>query len=372
MTTEKELITHDPAAFKNDGVGPKTSSAAVAGATEVAPVSIAPKPAVTEAAKDEPVIVATTEEPKPDIDEDAKFLEIYNKKFKTSFKTMEEMEKANEKKPEPVVLTEEQKKEAEQKKKSEALAWKIEQDPKFKDTYEKAITDKEKSDREIALKVFSAKELAKDKTLTADEIEEMFKDEYAEDAEPDSPRAQRALERMASVAESYKKENYGSVDKYETEYDEFKSFEEKAKSYGKQAKEVVEALPKEMSFEFEYTGADGKEAKMSIPYVISDDDIKALRKDLQHEDTFFDLKANIEPVTNERLSAKAMEKLREKKFNDIVKAVGTKVMEWADKEISARYKGVPNTSRNAGLINLGNEDKKVITHGQEAFNGGRR
>lgn len=370
----KELITHDPAAFKNDGVGPKKSSAAVVEPTEVAPVSILPTAETKPVEEPKPTEVAKpieSAEPAP-VDEDAKFLELYNKKFKTSFKTIEEMDKANEKKPEPEVLTEDQKKEREEKRKAEALAWKIEQDPKFKETYEKSISDKEKSNRDIALKVFSAKELAKDKTLTANDIEEMFKDEYAEDADPDSPRALRALDRMASVAENYRKENYSSVDKYETEYRDYKMFETKAKDYGKQTKEVVESLPKELTFEFDFMDADGKPDKMQIPFAISDDDMKALRKELQHEDTFFAVKANLESVSNEKLSELAIDKFWVKNRSNIIKAVGQKAIEWAEKEVTARYKKVPNTSRQSGQIALGDEGKKLITHGSEAFSGQAR
>ena len=359
QTQEKKLIVHDEAAFRQGAI-PKNVAT-----QEATPVAVPTATTTTTETEKPTEVPATPVTQAPEESEDEKELRAYNKRFKTSFASWDEV---NESLAPPKEISAEEKEKIEKKEKADALEWKLKVDPDFKEVYDKAIADKEKSNRDIAFKVFKSEEKAKNKNITDDEIEELFKDEYSEEAPENSPRYVRALARMAKVAEDYKKQNYSSVDTYENEYKEYKGLETKAKNFGKQAKQVIDSLPGELTFEIPYTGADGKEDVMNIPFPIGEEGVKALRKEFMHENMFFNMGANVKPVTDDKLSEAAINHFQAKNFKAIYTHIAAEVMRRTELEVLARQKNVPNTNHlNGSKLPFESTVKELIKHPDIAF-----
>lgn len=163
---------------------------------------------------------------------------------------------------------EEEESEAEQFK-NDALAWSIESGRVSRKEYEAIVADKTKTNRELALKVFTASIMAEDKDATPEECEELFRDTYHEDKADDNPKlfavGQKEIETLAN---NYRKQHFSAVDGMEDTYREHLSIQGNYKAYKSQVKKVAEALPKEFSVSVPYTTATGEETSLEYKFPV--------------------------------------------------------------------------------------------------------
>ena len=264
-------------------------------------------------------VVPASSAPAPQKSEDDIFLEVLNKRNKTSFATIAEYEESLRPAPQK---TKEEIEAEEEKFKNEAFKWKIDTDKEFKSKYEKRIADKEKSDRQIALTAFAAEVRSESKDTSDEEIEEMFKDTFHEDAEEGSARRNQGDKLIKKLASDYRNANYGEVDKYVDQYRDVVSYGQKVQSYEKSAKEAIKGLPDKITQKVSFPGPDGKDIEMDISVDVTDEDKKALNKSYWHansteaEKHFLFLGGGENPVSEDTMAASVNSTLLSRKFNN--------------------------------------------------------
>lgn len=233
-------------------------------------------PAVIETAKLDEVIPAT--EPvkpeasaKPNLEEltDEEVTALLEKRTGRKFASLDELREP------PKAPTKEELEALEVKERTEALEWALGTDKIKKDFYDKSITDKSKSKREIALHLFTQELQGENKDLTAEECEELFSDFYAEGEDEKSWKHIKGAKEMNALADNYLSQ-YASVDKLPEEYRAYKTTAEKQKTYNKQIKSLVKEIPAELSFKVPYETIDGGTAELEYKVPVDESVISKL------------------------------------------------------------------------------------------------
>lgn len=277
--------------------------------------------AATEEKKPEEVTTASPEEKKPDR-QDPQVKHEEKVKVSAEDLTDEELEELFSKRagkrvslkgqePEKV-LTAEEKVELEKAEKAESLAWAVTHNKLDKDLYDKALVDKSKTKRDIALSLFTAEAKADDKDLTDEECLQMFSDYYAEDEEDTSWKRKRRLAEMNTVADNYLAQ-YNSIDSITEDYRTFKTTAEKQESYSKSIKAIAKEIPAELSFKIPFTGVDGKAVEVEYKVPVDPKVIEKLYKEFTSPalyDVFGSAKAEaISAEMNYHVKARMLDKM---------------------------------------------------------------
>ena len=323
----------------NDPVilGVNTTNNNPAGAPPTQPVQAAP-PA-------DPPVLETPPAPPPPTPPAAKSLK------EMTDEELEEYEKEIERRGKKRALTPDQIAEAKKKEEEEAFQWALQSKKIDKEKYDKALTEKNKTKRDIALQVFAAEERLEDPNLKDGEIEEKFKDFYREDiTDEKNPIRKAALRAMNKVAESYLSQ-YEDVDtgKLVENYRNFNDMHGKYKAYGKQVNEVVAALPKELEITLPYQAANAATPTDTVFKVQVDDKLyEAIRKEFVHENMWLALGADSKEVKTEDLHEKIMYHVKARSFDAAMKNVTKQVQEKTDREINLLYKNSRSPLQPAG------------------------
>lgn len=308
-----------------------------------------PKPEVkAEEAKpaEEPVVVAAAATSEPiavppafsfkDLDEKAKLKEI-NETLGTNFKSLDEA------KPKAPAKTKEQLDAEKEANKAKALEWALGTNKIKKEEYDSAIVEKAKSPRQIALKLFTEELREDNPKITEAEAEEQFKDYYHEEAEEDSPLRKLGIKKMIKTAENYLKSSFGSLDTYEADYEAYTTSEANQENYGRQVKNVIEALPKELKFSVPYKGIDGTETQLEYIIPIEDADIKAAKKDFLTPEMYQILGADKEEVADKIIAGELESYIKTKRFNSIIAKIATEHGAKVEQDVLAKLKNIPAT-----------------------------
>lgn len=242
----------------------------------------APKP---EPAKTETKAEAPAEKQKINLDElsDEDVNAILAKRSKGKINSIDDLDSlVNPVKPKSTEEIEAEK----QKRKTDALAWAFENGKLKKDEYEKAIVEKSKTDRELALAVFTANLQSEDKNVTIEEAEEIFRDAYHEDAEADSKLFKVGQKEMKNLAESYRKEKFSALDQVEPDYDNFTQTQDQYKSYKGVVKKAIAELPTELTFGVPYKDLNGVESTIDCKIAVDPKVIAKLTADYTDQKAF--------------------------------------------------------------------------------------
>ena len=163
----------------------------------------------------------------------------------------------------PVVKSAEELAAEAEKRKTDAFTWAIESGKIKKADYDKALVEKSKSNREIALSIFTSELQAEDKDITAEDAEEMFRDTYHEDKDPDTKLFKIGQKEMNKQAEAYRKEKFSAIDNIEPEYDNYTKGENNYSAYKKQVKAISAELPEKLTITIPFKGANGEDTEIS-------------------------------------------------------------------------------------------------------------
>lgn len=301
----------------------------------VAPVVIAtPTPGVAspEVIAAEPVVA------KPNYDElsDEELLKITNKRFGTSYKSVDEIK--------PVVAKSKEEIEAENEKfKKDAFNWAVGSGRVKLDDYNKSISEKEKNSRDIALSIFGAQLRLEDAKITNEEIEETFIDTFHEGQMDDNPRLYKiGQNQIASMADGYRSQINSKVEGYEDDYKNVQQVQSRATNYGKQVKTLFEDLAAENNVEIEYEVTPGKTEKVLIPYSLDKTDMDSVRKQFLSDDMFLAYGADKDDVDVKKLQAGVEHHLNAKTFKKVLAQVAKKSAETANLNMEAYLKGIKN------------------------------
>jgi len=168
--------------------------------------------------------------------------------------------------------------ELEKKEKQEAIEWALGNERISREEYETAIAEKAKSNRDIALSLLTQELRESDPKITAEEVEEIFRDIYHEDKDEDSSIRKTSQKQIDKIAADYRKEKFGKVDSIDGDFKSYKEDTNRHKSYTKQAKAALEALPKDYTIKVPITSEDGKTAELELSYKYDEADLKAAEK----------------------------------------------------------------------------------------------
>jgi len=171
-----------------------------------------------------------------------------------------------------------------EKRRSDALAWAIETGKAKKSDYDNAIIGRQKSDKQIALQIFTDSLVAEDSAITPEEAEEIFNDTYHQ-GDPESRLFKLGEKEIKKIADAYRKENFGFLDTIESEYDAFSKTHSEYKAYKGQIKELAATLPTEITHEFEYDGPNGKQ-KFSYAFPVDEKVTAKILADYSSENEF--------------------------------------------------------------------------------------
>jgi len=289
---------------------------------------------------------ADAEKPKIDIDaidEDTQ-LRLINKALGSNYKTLDEAKPKAVRSPEDIAAEKEAKKQ-------KALEWALGTGKTKKDEYERAIIERSKNTRDIAMALFAEQERAENPKISEEEIAAQFSDEYHEDLDIDSPLRKRALARMDKVAKSYLAEITGPIDNIEAEYDNYISDTEKYTGYQKQIKNVASALPKELVVSIPYTGADGTETTLEYKVPVEDNVMTAVRKEFLDANTYLAISGSGREIKDadiaNEMTAAIENRILRKAIPKMLADHGEKVA----KDFEAHLKAIPNTGNNLGFGN---------------------
>lgn len=209
----------------------------------------------------------------PDEISDEQFLALYEKKLGKKANSLDDL------KPAPKQPTKEELEEAETRLRTEALEWAFGTEKLTREKYDKAIAERARNKREIALTLFSEEMKAGDKNLTDDECEELFADYYSETEPEDSWKRKKGQAAIEKVAENYLAQ-YAEVDKITDEYKSFKEQTSKRTSYNAAVKDAAKNLPKELTFELPYKSVDGSEVKIDLKVPVDEKLLAGITKAL--------------------------------------------------------------------------------------------
>lgn len=266
---------------------------------------------------------------------------------KLTGKSLSELNPPKEKTKEEIAL------EAE-KVKADALAWALGGGKIKKDVYDRVAADRNKSDRELALKAFTGSLMAEDKDMTEEEAEEIFKDTYHETQETDSRLYGIGQKEIKKLADSYRKETFSAVDNIEAEYMDVVNFDSQYKGYKAHIKTVAGELPKEFSFEVNHKDVDGNVSPLSYKIPLDDKVIAKLTAEFGSESQF-----SIRNVTsNGKIDIKAIAK----EMNDRAKSlmfdtIIPQLLENHGNEVEKRMIAIMGNKRNPGqTLNNGQQN----------------
>lgn len=251
-----------------------------------------------------------------------------------------------------------------EQKKSDALSWGIENKKLTRDQYDAAIIGKSKTDREIALNLFTAEMQADDKDITLEEAEEMFNDAYHQD-DPESKLYKVGQKEIAKLANNYRKENFGILDTVEADYDTFSQTQDQYKGYRNTVKEVAAELPTEMEIRQPYKYLDGKEEDIVYKIALDEKAVNKLIADASSEDSFL--------AENFFSNGKMDKKLLLKKLTHNLKAIAydtvvAELLKQNTKEVETRMEVVLGNKRNgAPPLNNGAQNIKSAPIKQNTY-----
>lgn len=288
-----------------------------------------------------------------DLDDEAALKE-FNKRFGTKFTSLDDL------KP-PVVKTEAEILAEKAARKDKSLEWALSSGKITRAAYEKAIAEKAKPVREIALSVFANELREVDPKISEDEIEERFKDEYREEEDENSPLRKLANKRMEKVANSYLSEISSGVDSIETDFEAHEATTQRLEGYGRQIKAVAEALPKELSFKFPFTNADGSVVELEYKVPIDDATAKAVRKEFLSAEMYHAVGADKSDLKDKVYEAEMLASIKLKMYDNVITNLVTTHGEEVERRTIATMKAVPATTLPlaAQTVNTGEKTTKV-------------
>lgn len=312
-----------------------------------------PAPIVEEPAPAEAAPAAT----QPEI-EDNVVLEALNKRLGTSFKSLEELEKA-QKKP----FTPEEEAAIAKERSENIVKFALDKGIYKSDDLSSYAIDREKPARQIALELFSEQMLKLKPELTPEEIEAHFVQSVYDEADDDSPLKRMKLAEMEQVKENYLKGKYSNILNAESQFDEYTSIEEKGRQYGDAVKSVMgEYGGGQQDYELSFNVA-GVDLKWKAPA----DTIKAIEDNFLSKDAFWRLGAG--ELKKEELKESVKNALILKNLPKILTEVAESYHSAKMLEAGAKERGIPVRSDINSIGNAGAAKKELPSVVKEVLKG---
>lgn len=288
---------------------------------------------------------AAAQQPALNIDDltDDQINALIEKKTGGKVKTLAELN-------EPPAKTKEELEKEKETRKADALTWAFDNKKIKKEDYDNAIIGKSKSDRDIALSVFTTEAQAENKDLTTEEAEELFKDAYHE-IDPESNLYKIGQKEIKKLADATRKEKFNIPD-YEAEFDEFTELNNNFKAYKATVKKVAADISKEFEIKQPYQYLDG--AKEDIIYKIPMDEklFNKILADATTEVEFLNRNSNGK-IDEKQLAKEIQHHMKAVMFDQAIQ----NLLDQNTKEVEKRIEVVLGNKRNsAPALNNGRQN----------------
>lgn len=210
---------------------------------------------------------------------DEAFNKMLAKKSGGKYKTLEELTPTKQDTPEEIEA-------AKSKRKTEAHIWAIESGKTTKEKYDQAIKDSTRTDRDIALALFTTNLQEDDKNITSEEAAEIFADTFHESAEENSRLRKTGQSQIEKIAAQYRKENFAFLDEIEPEYNEIVEAQNQYQGYKGRVKEIGDKIPKTILVEVPYTDVDGNAVTLKHEFAVDDSAFKKVLDEVRSQSSF--------------------------------------------------------------------------------------
>lgn len=246
--------------------------------------------------------------------------------------------------------TEEQKAEKALVKKQKSLEYALATGKVKQSEYDTAVLVKGKTNRDIALDLFTQDAREDNPKITDEEAAELFKDHYMEESEDSDPRRKLRIKEMNRTADRYRLEMTKGIDGMEAEFDSYQTGERRFSSYTQQVDSVFDSLEKTRNISFSYPGPNNTTIDVEIPYVIEDADIKALKRNIRSNNVFKALGGDQNDLKDKDILGAIEYDLSANIFSKVMSDVAIKAAEKGRMDAEAYYKAIPvRTSDNLGV-----------------------
>lgn len=310
-------------------------------AQQAQPAAAAPQdpPAQQPAPQDPPVQQAQAATVNYEDISDEELNKILAKRTKGAVKSLEDFTPK-------VVKTKEELAEEEERQNTAAITWALTSGKVKREDYDTAIREKDKSNRDLALTLFTAELKSEDSKITPEEAEEMFKEYFMEDAEEGNTQRKLRLKEMNKTADAYRKEKYGFIDNISPDYKQHLTTEENKKLIGQKMADVFDTFAPEIELKSTYTpagAADGETSELSFAYKIDDAELKSIKKDTKERLVNMLTKLSVDPatITDESIKEEFNSVVRARYFDKIVAHAVTESANKAKLDTEAYYKNIP-------------------------------
>lgn len=321
--------------------------------SQVAPaiVTTSPSDGKPASSDDQKEHVAPATQPLVENDEisDEAFNRMLLKRSGGKYKTLEELAPAKQDTPEEIEA-------AKNKRKSEAHIWAIESGKTTKENYDRAIKDSTRTDRDIALSLFTANLKEEDKNITSEEATEIFADTFHETAEENSRLRKSGQAQIEKIAAQYRKDNFAFLDEIEPEYNQVVETQNQYQGYKARVKEMSEKIPKTMPIEVAYTDVDGNAVTLTHEFAVEESVIKKVVEEVRSQNSF----AIKNVTTNGKITDKEVEA-------DILNRIKAATY---DSAIKSMYEAGLKKGEERAVVIMGNKrnQQQTLNDGQQQVN----
>lgn len=259
----------------------------------------------------------TAEAPKAPVDmSDADFLELLKKRTGRDIKSLDELiTPAKPRTPEEIEADRVANKE-------KAIQYGLQSNVFSTKDLEAYYVDNKRTDRDIALEMFTTAQLKEDSSLTTEQIEENFKELYFEDEEESNWKRKRKAEEMSYLAQQYREHKHSAIIGAEDGYENHTSVEQQAVAYKGAVDAVVSTFEKKLSFNI-----DGKDYFANV----SDSSLLDVQEHLLSSDMFERLgkgslnEGQLKQILNQSVIIKELPKI----MDEVARSYATAVLEEA-------------------------------------------
>ncbi len=320
------------------------------GAAEPAADPVAELPAIDPAKPADPITAPPVTQADPEIDEDKVLLEKLSKKLGRTITSLDELNTPAA----PPVLTDEQKREAEENKRGEAVEFGKRNKIFNQSQYDDYIRYSNVDPVDAVQEKWINEAVKEDTNLSREDAESLFNQQFHLDADPDTIKFKNGMRQIKKIYEDEKREKFGNILDIVPQYEKHTEFVNRANAYTKELKTFISAgLPKK----FEFPIGDQTYA-YEIDY--NDKEVQSHIQSLEKEYLTANFAKDFDPTSDkpfDAFRALMIKDFKDMLMNRMVAAVATNHAAHTNLENKHGRKGIINLNEQ---VKTGEADQKVV------------
>lgn len=247
----------------------------------------------------------------------------------------------------PVQKTREELEREEEEERNEAISHAFSSGKIKKDDYDRAVSTRSKSEREIAFDLFASDVKAFDKDLTSEEISLLFSEQFGENESEGSLKYKRGQAEIQRIAQNHLAQ-FPTAEQMVEDFRMQKKAEYNKSQLGKMVDQAFETISDNMAFKFKYKNASEADTEVDLSYAIDEADLKSIKRDAKKNIVGFytQLGVDIKDVKEADLLDAINTDLKSKLFDKIVPTIAALAAEKGRMDTEAIHKNIPVRTTN--------------------------